>query len=797
MNNKHKVWLVIAIIGFAITALFLTGCQDPTGGTTSTACLHTFGEWVTTTPPSVDKDGKETRTCTKCGHSEKRALAALGSGDPDCEHAYGEWVITTQPTATQDGGRRRTCTKCGHTQTHTLPATGDPECQHSTYGEWLIKTAATCTEDGEIKRTCTNCPKSEIEPVGKLGHDMPEAWTQSSTQSCVSEGIERKDCQREHCEHFETQPIAALGHTGEWSEITPATETTDGEEKRVCGHCGVEETRALYATGTLGLEFILVDNDTAYSVLNGTASGAVTIPAFHNNLPVTTIADDAFRYSYLTSITIPNSVTSIGISAFTSCTSLTSITIPDSVTSIGDMAFFNCTGLTSITIPSSVTSIGNEVFTSCISLTSVTIPDSVTSIGYNPFVNCSNLTDITVESGNTMHRSEGNCLIRISDNTLIAGCKNSVIPSGVTRIGNYAFEGCSGLTSITIPDSVSYIDSAAFRGCSGLTSIIIPASVSYISWGAFQKTGIWDNTPDNSVVYADKWAVGYKGTLSSVSLQDDTVGISGSAFANCNSLTSITIPSSVTSIITYAFSNCTNLSVTWYYNPSLTAFEFKSYLKTVIIPDGVTSIGNNAFANCNSLTSITIPSSVTSIGNYAFSSCSSLTSVTIPDSVIIIDDYAFADCSSLTSITIPSNVASIGENIFAICIGLTSIDVESTNTMYRSEGDCLIRISDNTLIAGCKNSIIPYGVTSIAIRAFFRCSSLSSITIPNSVTSIGIWAFDSCTGLTSVTFQGAITPANFNSSTFPGDLREKYLAVGGGIGTYTRVSGSNIWIKQE
>ena len=382
------------------------------------------------------------------------------------------------------------------------------------------------------------------------------------------------------------------------------------------------------------------------------------------------------------------SVTSIGEDAFYSCYNLTSVIIPNSVTSIGGSAFSFCLSLPSVTIPNSVTSIGYSAFYRCSRLTSVTIPNSVTSIGYRAFSECSNLTTIKVDVSNPKYDSRNNCnaIIETTSNTLISGCKNTIIPNSVTSIGRNAFEGCSGLSSVTIPNSVTSIGDCAFAGCSSLTSIDIPNSLK---------------------------------------------SIGSSAFAGCSSLTSIDVPNSITSIDVNAFYGCSGLTkvnikdleawckidflvsgtVEWYdkdSNPLIYAHNL--YLNDVlitdlIIPDSVTSIKTNVFNGCTSLTSVTIPSSVTSIGNWAFYYCEGLTSVTIPNSVKSIGNYAFMGCTGLASVTIPNSVTSIGRSAFNSCKGLTSIT-------------------------------IPSSVTSIGDYAFAWCYNLTSVTVenPNPVT---------------------------------------------------------------
>jgi BspA type Leucine rich repeat region (6 copies) len=351
------------------------------------------------------------------------------------------------------------------------------------------------------------------------------------------------------------------------------------------------------------------------------SNSAVDIPLSINFQPVGAIGTSVFyNDSFINSVTIPDSVTSVGPGAF-AATGLTNVTIPYGVTSIGIAAFYLCNGLTSVSIPGSVTNIGYSAFEST-SLSSVCIPDAVTVIQLETFLACTNLTNVTIGNGVTT--------IQESAFAYCTSLTSITIPNNVTVIegaggGAGAFDGCLNLTNVTIGNNVAVIGPDAFGGCVNLTSLIIPSSVTNLGEGVY-------------------WA-----------------------FSGCNGLTSITVDTN-----NLAYSSVAGVL----FNKGQTTliqYPVANTGKSYTIPNSVTTIGSFAFAGCTSLTNVTIGNGVSSISDGAFNSCIGLTSVRIPDSVVSIGNWAFTGCGNLTNVTIGNGVISIGGGAFEVGGNLISV----------------------------------------------------------------------------------------------------------------------------
>ena len=810
---------------------------------------HDFTNYFSDENATCEQNGTETAVCNReeCSAINTREIANSALG-----HSFGEYVYNNNATCTQNGTKTAACQREGCKIIRNEVVEGSI-LEHE-LSDWIIVEESTCTSNGSRCKKCLTCEVVfETETIPLLSHYYEDTVIPST---CITQGYTYHECKicgysctdtyLELLEHTKitidaVAPTCTLTGLTEGEmcltcdeilvnqEIIPSfghTEVVDLAIPADCENSGLTEGKhCLFCNKVLVMQEVISANGHNYEDSNQCCvCEYISIDCFE----IALLSDATYEIKAKDKNNLPNNilipsscsgkaVTSIGDSAFYSCSNLITVEIPDSVTSIGYYAFYDCNKLTEVnyfgTIDdwveiefndfhanpllyakqlkingkaisevnlTSATKVSSAAFGNCESLTSVTMGDSVTSIADHAFSGCSNLTSV-------------------------------VIGNSVTTIGKQSFSDCRYLTSVVIGSSVKSIGYEAFSFCRRLVEVINKSNhititnESYYN-GSVGTSALSISNRDNSymsrisndneyIIYTDgdeKILIGYTGNELNLIIPAYVTRIYKYAFdlSNCNS---VVIGGNVSYIDADTFLNCDSLT-------------------SVVIGDSVTSIRSNAFSSCDNLTSVIIGNSVTSIGDHAFYGCRSLPSIKLSENLNYIGEYAFQYCTSLTYIEIPENVKTIDYHAFEYCYNLVEVANKSTHitikkgygdngctgyyalAVYNANDEYQTKLSNDNgyiiysdgeekiLVAytGIESDlIIPSCITKIKVNAFRECDWLTSVVISDSVTSIGSSAFRECSSLTSVTIGDSVTSIGYGSFAYCRSLNS--VVIGGAV----------------
>ncbi len=415
---------------------------------------------------------------------------------------------------------------------------------------------------------------------------------------------------------------------------------------------------------------------------------------------ITVIQDSAFRScTALKSIKMPN-VTQIAYYAFAGCNALEELELPETLLSIGECAFGYCSSLTNVSIPDSVTLMDLDCFESCTSLEEVYIGKGVSELGSTAFGDCTALKRIDVDPENAYYMNDEQGVLHTKDQrTLLTYPTGRVgaytVADTVTKIDQYAFANCVGLSGVSLPEGLQTLEYAAFGGCTALTEIRLPDSLTKTYGGTFAgctalETVWFGNGLEriSATMFEDCTA------LKEVHLPETLEEIGSSAFERCESLTAIVLPDSLLRISNWAFQECKNL-------------------KDMVLPNNLQEIDVQAFYNCISLEELNIPDSVTYIGYGAFNSCRNLEAVCLSGNIKTINESLFYCCSSLESIVIPQSVQKIEKSAFAGCGNLEYVKYTGSQEQWEQitvGTDNAPLINATILFAFCPHDVVDNGI---------------------------------------------------------------------------------------
>lgn len=459
----------------------------------------------------------------------------------------------------------------------------------------------------------------------------------------------------------------------------------------------------------------------------------------------------------LTGVSMPAGMESIGALAFKGCTKLASAALGNSLTLLGDSAFYGCSALQSVELPVTVSSVGTRTFAGCSALnavglgnvstigeaafngcsalTEIAIPNGVETLGNYAFYGCSSLATVTL---GTQERSSSS-LKTIGDYAFAeTAVKSVVLPDGVSTLGNYAFNKCASLATVSLGNSLTAIGNYVFSGCSAIESLVIPNSVTSIGSYAFEKcTKLTSATLGTGISSIPDYMFSSCSALTSVVLPENITGIGKYAFQS-TAFTELPLTASITEIKDYAFKSCTKLT-------------------SVAIPDRVTKLGTYVFQSCTGLESAKIGGGVTSVPNYMFHGCTNLVNVELSEKVTSIGNSAFYNCKGLKSLPVTESITSIGTNAFYGCTSLTSVNLSDKVTSLGASA-----------FYGCSSltdAVLGTGITTLGSSLFRNDAKLKKVVANGKIASVSTYTFNGCSSLERIYINNT-PPTGASSNTF-------------------------------
>ena len=553
------------------------------------------------------------------------------------------------------------------------------------------------------------------------------------------------------------------------------------------------------------------------SIISNAFYGCSNITSITLPSTLKTIESNAFSgCSSLETIIISSGVTSIGSNAFSGCSSLKNITIPSSVTSIASGAFSGCSGLvnvyagdisawckisfgneysnpmhfaskfyvdgkevTEVIFEDGATYVSDYALYNIGSIKKIVVPNTVTVIGKSAFKGCNAVESLTIPfvgsniNSNTYLGYLFGATSYSQNEDFVPISLKTVVVTGGTNLGSYAFSGCSNIANIILPNTLTSISNYAFKNCSGLESITIPENVTSIGTDAFNNCTALSEVHVNNI---SKWCKIEFGNVFA-----NPMHYAAKFYVNGEEPDEVIFEEGTTSVGLYIL------------------YNIKS-IKKIVVPDTVRTIGQGAFMGCSKLESLTIPfvggshtanknivhlfgsvaniptslktiviTSATSIDSNAFSGCNNVTSITLPSTLTSIGAYAFQNCSGLTSITIPDGVTSIGSNAFSGCTALSKVYVNDISKWYRisfaNDAANPMHYATEFYVKGEKITEVTFDdqITAIPSYALYNIKSIKKIVVPNTVITINQAAFKGCDALESLTVPFVGTSANQNT----------------------------------